>query len=201
MYYDEGFYSRSFLLSSSFWIMLPKAQNLSHPAMNHFKETSNREAWILNYIIISCFHTSSFELCCQRQKTYHFQQCIISGRALRPPTVPALTLIPGSIRPNMLVANIPFKFWSRYSLLKTFHFNILLFLLSQRHTFKMKNSWWGRIPPLFNKWDLFLGILSPLSSFQTLITQFWNCRDRKVSLIPGFHRSKSNPHNRDTKLM
>ena len=172
MYYDEGFYSRSFLLSSSFWIMLPKAQNLSHPAMNHFKETSYREAWIL-----------------------------ISGRALRPPTVPALTLIPVSIRPNMLVANIPFKFRSRYSLLKTFHFNILLFLLSQRHTFKMKNSWWGRIPPLFNKWDLFLGILSPLSSFQTLITQFWNCRDRKVSLIPGFHRSKSNPHNRDTKLM
>ena len=161
--------------------------------------TERHEFLIISSHLVFILHHSEF--CCQRQKTYHFQQCIISGRALRPPTVPALTLIPGSIRPNMLVANIPFKFWSRYSLLKTFHFNILLFLLSQRHTFKMKNSWWGRIPPLFNKWDLFLGILSPLSSFQTLITQFWNCRDRKVSLIPGFHRSKSNPHNRDTKLM
>ena len=155
-------------------------------------------SWLYHHILFSYFIILN---CAAKGKKIHFQQCIISGRALRPPTVPALTLIPVSIRPNMLVANIPFKFRSRYSLLKTFHFNILLFLLSQRHTFKMKNSWWGRIPPLFNKWDLFLGILSPLSSFQTLITQFWNCRDRKVSLIPGFHRSKSNPHNRDTKLM
>ena len=52
---------------------------------------------------------------------------------------------------------------------------------------------------LLNKWDLFLGILSLLSSFQTLITQFWNCRDRKVSLIQGFHRSKSNSHNKRYK--
>ena len=72
MYYDEGFYSRSFLLSSSFWIMLPKAQNLSHPAMNHFKETSNREAWILNYIIISCFHTSSFWIVLPKAKNLSF---------------------------------------------------------------------------------------------------------------------------------
>ena len=99
---------------------------------------SCNEFLIISSYLVFMLHNS--ELCCQRQKTYHFQQCIISGRALRPPTVPALTLIPGSIRPNMLVANIPFKFRSRYSLLKTFHFNILLFLLSQRHTFKMKNS-------------------------------------------------------------
>ena len=82
--------------------------------------TERHEFLIISSYIVFILHHS--ELCCQRQKTYNFQQCIISGRALRPPTVPALTLIPGSIRPNMLVANIPFKFRPRYSLLKTFHF-------------------------------------------------------------------------------
>ena len=201
MYYDEGFYSRSFLLSSSFWIMLPKAQNFSHPAMNHFKETSNRKAWILNYIIISCFHTSSFWIMLPKAKNlsfpamHHFWESIETTHRSSSDVNTGINQTKYAGRKYSVQISVPIFSTQDIS----FHF--LFLLLSQRHTFKMKNSWWGRIPPLFNKWDLFLGILSPLSSFQTLITQFWNCRDRKVSLIPGFHRSKSNPHNTDTKLM